>query len=123
MASIHEEPLSRTELKNTKRAFPQNSKDGSMLAMATVAFMKNVPPGYCETPWSGFNERRYTLDEWVIKPNHVHLLLQLKPGEHLPDVLHSLKSFTAKEINKLLNTRGRLCNQSPMTESFAVKLN
>ncbi len=53
-----------------------------------------------------FDGERYQLDEWVIMPNHVHALLELKTDETLPRVLHSLKSFTAKTINKLLKKSG-----------------
>jgi REP element-mobilizing transposase RayT len=38
----------------------------------------------------------YALDESVVMPNHVHLLVT-PLGEHrLSDILHSWKSFTAK---------------------------
>ena len=55
-----------------------------------------------------FNNQRYVLDEWVIMPNHVHLLV--KPiGDHkLQDILHSWKSFTANEINKRTGNKGQL---------------
>ena len=53
-----------------------------------------------------FDGGRYQLDEWVIMPNHVHALLQLKTDETLSRVLHSLKSYTAKEINRLLGKSG-----------------
>lgn len=53
-----------------------------------------------------FDGERYQLDGWVIMPNHVHLLLQLNEDQPLPKVLHSLKSFTAKKINKLLKKDG-----------------
>ncbi len=48
-----------------------------------------------------FDGERYVLDEYVIMPNHVHVLL--KPlGEHaLSGIMHSWKSFTAREIKKL----------------------
>jgi REP element-mobilizing transposase RayT len=40
----------------------------------------------------------YALDESVVMPNHVHLLVT-PLGEHrLSDILHSWKSFTAKAI-------------------------
>jgi len=39
--------------------------------------------------------KKYRLIAWVIMPNHVHLLLQPFEGRHLPEILHSIKSFTA----------------------------
>ena len=40
-------------------------------------------------------------------PNHVHVLLRLLNEESLSNVMHSLKSYTAHEANKLLARRGR----------------
>ena len=39
-------------------------------------------------------------------PNHVHAVLKLAPGEELEKILHSWKSFTAHEINKLTGEGG-----------------
>src|SRR5205807_6858442 len=44
----------------------------------------------------------------VIMPNHVHALVQLQSGFALSDILHSWKSFTAKEINRINGTKGTL---------------
>jgi type I restriction enzyme R subunit len=54
---------------------------------------------------------RYKLDCFVIMPNHVHVLFQLLPGVELPTVLHSLKGFTAKKINRLVGRSGQLWQQ------------
>ncbi len=48
-----------------------------------------------------FDSDRYTLDEFVVAANHVHALLTPKEGHELGEILHSWKSFTAKEILKL----------------------
>ncbi|MDO9227806.1 MAG: uracil-DNA glycosylase family protein [Pseudomonadota bacterium] len=51
---------------------------------------------------------RYTLHEYVVMPNHVHLLLT-PLGEHtLSEILHSLKSWTAQKINGLLGRNGAI---------------
>ncbi|HXG17911.1 MAG TPA: DUF1156 domain-containing protein [Methylomirabilota bacterium] len=60
-----------------------------------------------------FDGQRYTLWTVVVMPDHVHLLLQPKeqePGQwwSLSDILHSIKSFTANQINKLLKHEGRV---------------
>lgn len=47
-----------------------------------------------------FDGERYRLLAWVIMPNHVHVLMEQIERHRLGDVLHSWKSFTAKEINK-----------------------
>ena len=54
-----------------------------------------------------FDGVRYQLSAWVVMPNHVHVLAELKPDRLLPEVLHSWKSFTSKEANKILGRRGQ----------------
>jgi REP element-mobilizing transposase RayT len=49
---------------------------------------------------------RYLLREWVVMPNHVHVLVTPLREHQLSDILHSWKSFTAKEINKNLGRTG-----------------
>jgi REP element-mobilizing transposase RayT len=53
-----------------------------------------------------FDGSRYRLFAWCVMPNHVHAVLQPLPGHELPQILHSWKSYTAKEINKLLEIKG-----------------
>ena len=50
-----------------------------------------------------FHDVRYDLLEWVVMPNHVHVVIQPRPEWSLEGILHSWKSFTAKEANKLLD--------------------
>lgn len=49
-----------------------------------------------------FDGERYELRAWVVMPNHVHVVVWPKPPHTLSEILHSWKSFTAHEINKLL---------------------
>jgi len=49
-----------------------------------------------------FDGARYRLSAWVVMPNHVHVVVTPLPGFLLSAILHSWKSFTAKEANKLL---------------------
>ncbi len=53
-----------------------------------------------------FAGERYTLDEFVVMPNHVHALVAPLKGHSLSEILHSWKSFTANEINRKLGRRG-----------------
>jgi type I restriction enzyme S subunit len=55
-----------------------------------------------------FDGERYFLHDFVIMPNHVHVLLTVAPDEDLSRILGSLKSFTAKEINRRLGRAGLL---------------
>jgi putative DNA methylase len=61
-----------------------------------------------------FDGQRYRLTAWVVMPNHAHMLLTPCAGHELSDILHSLKSYTANEANKLLRRSGQFWQ----TESF-----
>ena len=49
---------------------------------------------------------KYKLISWVIMPNHVHLLITRFTGFEMDEVMHSIKSFTAHEANKILKRNG-----------------
>jgi len=53
-----------------------------------------------------FDGERYGLYAWCVMPNHVHVILSCMAGFDTSSILHSLKSFTSKEINKLLGRSG-----------------
>ncbi|MGA0845283.1 MAG: alanine--tRNA ligase-related protein, partial [Luteolibacter sp.] len=71
-----------------------------------------------------FHGSRYILFAAVVMPDHAHILIEPQPKEwdangdpvfwSLGDLMHSIKSFTAKEINKLLGKTGSVWEQ----ESF-----
>ena len=53
------------------------------------------------------NDVRYELVAWVLMPNHVHILLKLFENQHLPEILHSIKSFSAQKANQYLDRKGQ----------------
>jgi len=55
-----------------------------------------------------FEGKRYHLAHWIIMPNHVHMLIVSLEPYSLSDILHSIKSFTAKIINRCLDRNGQL---------------
>src|SRR5688572_11341693 len=55
-----------------------------------------------------FEGVRYALRSWSIMPNHVHVIFTTGARFALSDILHSWKSFTSNEINRLLGLRGAL---------------
>jgi type I restriction enzyme R subunit/putative DNA methylase len=54
-----------------------------------------------------FHEQHYVLDDWVVMPNHVHLILWPMPHYTLSEILKSRKRFTAREVNLLLGRTGQ----------------
>ena len=55
-----------------------------------------------------FDGERYRLLAWCVMPNHVHAVLQPLPGHDLPAILHAWKSFTAKQINTAVASKGQV---------------
>jgi carbamoyl-phosphate synthase large subunit len=55
-----------------------------------------------------FHGDRYILDSYVVMPNHVHVIVKPIGNHTLADILHSWKSFTAKELNKAINAEGQV---------------
>jgi len=53
-----------------------------------------------------FDGARYRLHAWCVMPNHVHVLATPLGDWSLSAILHSWKSFTAKQINKALSREG-----------------
>jgi REP element-mobilizing transposase RayT len=54
-----------------------------------------------------FDGERYKLVSWTVMPNHLHLLLKPLAGNELSQIMHSLKSYTANEANKILGRKGK----------------
>ncbi|HEX8396804.1 MAG TPA: transposase, partial [Pyrinomonadaceae bacterium] len=54
-----------------------------------------------------FDDERYRLLAWVVMPNHIHFLATPLEKQSLSNIVQSLKIFTAKEANKLLNRQGK----------------
>ncbi len=53
-----------------------------------------------------FDGNRYELIASAVMPNHVHVVIRLFTEENLSDVVHSWKSFTAKQINRATGKTG-----------------
>ena len=47
-------------------------------------------------------DKKYELYAWVIMPNHGHVLCKPINGFSLPEIQHSIKSYSANKINQLL---------------------
>lgn len=54
-----------------------------------------------------FEPDRYSMHACCVMPNHVHAVLTPNDEFSLEQILHSWKSFTAKEINRALKLKGR----------------
>lgn len=57
----------------------------------------------------------YDLGDWVVMPNHVHVLVQPLGGVSLEEIMKPVKGVSARNINRLLGRSGSLW----MQESFS----
>jgi REP element-mobilizing transposase RayT len=53
-----------------------------------------------------FHQRQYILDDWVVMPNHVHLILWPMLNYTLSQILHSRKRYTSRQANFILRRTG-----------------
>lgn len=102
------EEYSKEEWKEYNRLFNERVENWMNAGYGSCLLKKPENAALVANAFKHFAGQRYTLDEWVVMPNHVHVLV--KPfGEHkLCDILHSWKSFTANEINKREGRTGQL---------------
>ncbi len=59
-----------------------------------------------ENAFFHFDKQHYLLLAWCIMPNHIHVLIKTKTDHPLHKIIHSWKSYTAKEANKQLGCTG-----------------
>ncbi len=53
-----------------------------------------------------FHGQQYLLDDWVIMPNHIHLILWPIPNFTLSEILKGRKQFIATQANRILGRTG-----------------
>ncbi len=58
-----------------------------------------------------FDGHRYSLDQFAVAPNHVHVLLTPLSSHTLSSILHSWKSFTAHQILNKVAAASRRCSE------------
>ena len=59
-----------------------------------------------ETALLHFDGLRYRLLAWCVMPNHVHVVVEPAADNSLDQIVHSWKSYTAHQANRLLGHSG-----------------
>jgi len=78
----------------------------SMLVMEPVICVIRGLQNWFKTRSAISTGERYRLLAWCVMPNHVHAVAEMLPGFALAHVVHSWKSYMAKEANKMLHREG-----------------
>ena len=102
----HPEPHSADEHEEYNRLFTQRFHEWLDTGMGACWLRQPAISMLVEDALRHFDGDRYLLGEYVIMPNHVHVLVT-PLGEHTwPAILHSWKSYTAHQINRALERSG-----------------
>ena len=104
----HPEPLSEAEKAEYHRLFSQRVDKWLDAGMGECHLKNPQLAKIVADALTYFDGDRYHLGEWVIMPNHVHVIVTPLGNHTLSQITHSWKSFTANQINKYLNRRGQL---------------
>jgi REP element-mobilizing transposase RayT len=62
--------------------------------------------GMVESAFLHFDAERYRFLCWCIMPNHVHTMIETFPAHPLDQIVHTWKSFTSKQANRILKRKG-----------------
>lgn len=101
-------PLSESELTEFHQRFTKEMEDYLDAGMGACIFKNKDASELLASVLTYFQGIRYELGSWVIMPNHVHAVVTPKSGHKLEKILQSWKSYSANQINKLLDRTGRL---------------
>jgi len=105
---LHREPLSDAERREYAELFSERVENWLDAGSGSCCLAQPGPAEAVANALRHFDGDRYVLDEWVVMPNHVHVLVTPLGNHALSDILHSWKSFTANQINKARGTSGQL---------------
>ncbi len=111
---FHPEPWNGAVVAEYRKRFLQPREDWLDLGHGSCVLRDSGAATIVANALQFFDGQRYHLDAFVVMPNHVHMLVQPLTGFHLNEIVHSWKSYTARQINKALGRSGTVW----MQESF-----
>lgn len=111
---MHHKPYSKDDYKEYCRLFSEKIEEilNSGYGSSLLKIRENAE--IMENALKYFDKKKYILDEYIIMPNHVHVLVKPIEEYKLNEILHSWKSYSASMINKRMGLSGQLW----MHESF-----
>jgi valyl-tRNA synthetase len=88
--------------------FSKKIEDCLDAGMGSCLLKEDAASKIVENALRHFDGERYELRAWSVMPNHVHVVFTPKASHELKEILHSWKSFTAHELNKLTGKIGQV---------------
>ncbi|OGV39776.1 MAG: hypothetical protein A2X48_24050 [Lentisphaerae bacterium GWF2_49_21] len=104
----HKTPYSKEEIKEYTELFNDRIQGWLDAGHGSCILKDEALSKTIEDSLLFFKGTRYLLHEWIIMPNHIHILLTPINGFPLDKIMHSLKSYTANVINKATGRHGKL---------------
>ena len=95
------EPHSPEQKADYHQRFPQRLQQWLDLGYGSMILRDGEANQRVANAITHFDGKRYKIDEFVVAANNVHALVAPQGSHTLSDILHSWKSFTAKELLKL----------------------
>jgi primosomal protein N' (replication factor Y) len=104
--SDHLEPHDEETRREYYRLFPERLQGWLDAGYGCCRLRDEKAKVLVEEALGNFDGDRYRLHEFIVMPNHVHVLVSPLGDHLLSDILHSWKSYTASELNRLNGTKG-----------------
>ena len=60
-----------------------------------------------------FDDEKYDVERFIVMPNHVHVLIQMRTGFDLRKQFREIQRYSARQINKLIGRSGELWQGEP----------
>jgi REP element-mobilizing transposase RayT len=102
----HRAPYDKRAKQEYARLFPERFQKWLDAGYGECILDRREVKSLVENALNHFDGLRYDLDEFCIMPNHVHVLVVPLESYELSEILHSWKSYTSHEINKILKRKG-----------------
>jgi REP element-mobilizing transposase RayT len=107
----HPGPLGEDGAAEYQRLFPDRLEQWLDVGSGDCILLDKEVANIVEQALRHFDNERYTLGQFVIMPNHVHVLVTPLDQHDLAQIVHSWKSYTAHEINRILHRTGPVWQQ------------
>jgi primosomal protein N' (replication factor Y) (superfamily II helicase) len=104
---FHPKPWSDQDWQEFHSRFTERMEEWLDAGYGSCSLRQPLIADLVEQALKHFDGSRYRLGAYVIMPNHVHVLVQPAGGHSLEAILHSWKSFTAQQANRILGATGR----------------
>lgn len=114
----HPKPWDSALMEEYRRRFPRRMEEWLDAGHGECVLRLPACATFVAETLERFDGERYDMASYVIMPNHVHALFQLRGDIQLRRVLQTWKGYSARRINEHLGTPGTLWQQESRDTSI-----